>query len=30
MFISVDLPYVSHKLCLLVLTFSTFLTIYVC
>jgi len=29
MFISVDLPYVSHKLCLLVLTFSTFLTSYV-
>jgi len=30
MFISVDLPYVSRKLCLLVLTFSTFLTSYVC
>jgi len=30
MFISVDLLYVFHKLCLLVLTFSKFLTSYVC
>jgi len=30
MLVSVDLPYVSHKLCLLVVTFPTFLTSNVC